>query len=232
TGFGECGILRGLSVDDRSDYCEKLDWLCTHVHLSENELLKELIEFPSIQFGLEMALRSLKSAHPFGLFPSKFTDGKDQIPINGLIWMGEKSFMKEQIDEKIAQGFSCIKLKIGALDFQKELDLLAFIRSHFSKDQIELRVDANGGFTAAEALQKLNILSAFDLHSIEQPIKQKQWEDMSALCEETPLPIALDEELIGVFHQKDKDRLLRKIRPQYIILKPSLIGGFTGTQEW
>lgn len=232
TGYGECGILRGLSTDDRPDYKDKLAWLCQNINREKEELFEELKEFPSIQFGLEMALQSLNSTHPFELFPTGFTKGKEAIPINGLIWMGEKSFMKEQIDEKLAQGFSCIKLKIGAIDFEKELELLTFIRKEFPAKQLELRVDANGAFTPKHALSKLKILSQFDLHSIEQPIQQGQLEEMHELCKSTPLPIALDEELIGVFSNAEKTKLLDAVHPQYIILKPSLIGGFKGTQEW
>ncbi|HLS29608.1 MAG TPA: o-succinylbenzoate synthase [Flavobacteriaceae bacterium] len=231
-GYGECGILRGLSIDDRPDYKEKLQWLCENINRDKEELLKELIEYPSIQFGLEMALQSLQADDPFVLFPSEFTKAKKEIPINGLIWMGEKSFMKSQIDQKLAEGFSCIKLKIGAIDFETELELLQFIRQEFPAEKIELRVDANGAFSPEEALEKLKKLSQFDLHSIEQPIKQGQIEEMRKLCASTPLPIALDEELIGVFKKEDKRKLLEEISPQYIILKPSLVGGFSGTQEW
>ncbi len=231
-GYGECGILRGLSVDDRPDYKEKIQWLCQHINEDKANLLKALTEFPSIQFGLETALQSLQQADPFVLFPTGFTQNKAPIAINGLIWMGEKEFMKTQIDEKLAQGFSCIKLKIGAIDFDKELDLLQFIRQHYSAEQIELRVDANGGFSPDEALDKLQRLSALNLHSIEQPIKQHQPEAMRQLCAQTPLPIALDEELIGVFSKAKKAELLNTIQPQYIILKPSLVGGFSGSQEW
>lgn len=231
-GYGECGILRGLSIDDRSDYQEKLKWLCTHINTDKNELLSKLIEFPSIQFGLETALQSLKSKNPFILFPSDFTKGKQKIPINGLIWMGDKTFMKDQIDQKIAEGFSCIKIKIGAIDFNKELALIDFIRKEFPADKIEIRVDANGGFSPKEAIVKLKALNQYNLHSIEQPIKQGQLEEMNRLCRTTPLPIALDEELIGVFSFDQKRKLLKTISPQYIILKPSLIGGFSGTQQW
>lgn len=231
-GYGECAIFRGLSADDRPDYLEKLKWLCTHINQNPEQILNALKEFPSIQFGYETALQSLKANKPFELFPSSFTEGKEAIAINGLIWMGEKSFMKEQIDQKLNEGFSCIKLKIGAIDFDKELALLKFIRSSYSADQVELRVDANGAFKAGEALEKLKKLSEYKLHSIEQPIKQGQTKEMFHLCRTTPLPIALDEELIGVFDQAEKRNLLQTIQPQYIILKPSLIGGFKGTQEW
>ena len=232
TGIGECGILRGLSIDDRPDYEAKLQWTCKHIHWGVTRLWEALKEYPSIQFGVEIAFKSLESIDPFVLFPSSFTRGQTSIPINGLIWMGDKEFMKSQIQEKLKVGFNCIKMKIGAIDFETELELLASIRSDFSKDVIELRVDANGAFSPEEALQKLERLSDFDLHSIEQPIAAQQQEVMKTLCKTTPLPIALDEELIGVFELSAKQKLLETIRPQYIILKPSLIGGFKGTQEW
>lgn len=231
-GIGECGILRGLSADDRDDYEEKLNWACQNVHLGETALWEALLEFPSIQFGIEMAFLSFKSENPYLLFPSDFTNTTKSITINGLVWMGEASFMKQQIEEKLADGFNCIKLKIGAIDFQKELELLQFIRSHFSAEQIEIRVDANGAFALNEALNKLNQLNQFQLHSIEQPIKKGNIKAMKDLCETTPFPIALDEELIGIFSFEEKEKLLKEIKPQYIILKPSFVGGFRGTQEW
>jgi o-succinylbenzoate synthase len=231
-GIGECGILRGLSVDDRPDYEEKLQWTCDNIHLGQDQLWEALIEFPSIQFGVEMAFQSLASETPFLLFPSDFTNGTKSILINGLVWMGEESFMKQQIEEKLAQGFRCIKLKIGAIDFDKELQLLRFIRKHFTPGQVEIRVDANGAFDENIALYKLTQLSEFKLHSIEQPIRKNHTDRMAELCEITPFPIALDEELIGVFSLPEKEQLLEKIKPQYIILKPSFVGGFRGTQEW
>ncbi len=231
-GVGECGVFRGLSVDDRPDYEEKLQWVCNNIHLGLIDLLNELVEFPSIQFGLETAFKSIDSITPFELFPSKFTQNEDAIAINGLIWMGTESFMKQQIADKIDAGFSCIKMKIGAIDFQSELELLKSIRKEFTYKDIELRVDANGAFSVSEALEKLKTLSDFDLHSIEQPIKQGQIKAMTKLCAESPLPIALDEELIGVFSVTEKIKLLQTIKPQYIILKPSLIGGFKGSDEW
>ncbi len=231
-GIGECGLLRSLSVDDRSDYEQKLQWVCRNIHLGKDRLWEDLMEFPSIQFGVETAFRSLESETPFLLYPSEFTSGEKAIPINGLVWMGDKAFMKEQIVQKIKDGFSCIKLKIGAIDFQTELDLLKYIRSEFSSEEIELRVDANGAFLPAEAAEKLKKLSEFDLHSIEQPIRQGQLSEMAELCRITPVPIALDEELIGVFDVTKKRDLLQTIQPQYVIFKPSLIGGFRGTDEW
>lgn len=231
-GIGECGILRGLSVDDRHDYEEKLQWVCDNIHLGVNLLWESLIEFPSIQFGVEMAFQSLGSKNPFLLFPSEFTESQKSIPINGLIWMGEASFMKRQIEEKLANGFRCIKLKIGAIDFDKELQLLRFVRDNFTPEQIEIRVDANGAFNLDLALNKINQLSEFKIHSIEQPVKKNHTDSMAELCKNTPIPIALDEELLGVFFMQEKEDLLQKIKPQYIILKPSFIGGFRGTKEW
>ena len=231
-GIGECGILRGLSIDDRPNYEEKLQWICQNIHLGKQKLYDDLTEFPSIQFGVEMAFLSLESENPLELFPSEFTENNESIDINGLVWMGEPSYMKEQIEQKIAENFTCIKLKIGAIDFNKELELLQFIRTHFDAKTIEIRVDANGGFSPEEVLSKLNQLYKFDLHSIEQPIRQHQIAEMKKLCQETPFPIALDEELIGVFSLEHKEELLHKIKPQYIILKLSLVGGFQGTHEW
>ena len=231
-GIGECGILRGLSADDRPDYEEKLQWTCDNIQLGENQLWEALIEFPSIQFGVEMAFQSLVSETPFLLFPSDFTNREKSIEINGLVWMGEESFMKQQIEEKLADGFRCVKLKIGAIDFDKELQLLGYIRQHFSPEKVEIRVDANGAFDVTMALDKLNQLAGFELHSIEQPIQKNNTDSMSELCKITPIPIALDEELIGVFSLEEKDQLLQKIKPQYIILKPSFVGGFRGTKEW
>lgn len=231
-GIGECGILRGLSADDRPDYEEKLQWTCTNIHLGKDKLWEALLEFPSIQFGVEMAFQSLESENPFLLFPSAFTEGSKSMAINGLVWMGDESFMKEQIEEKLTQGFHCIKLKIGAIDFQKELDLLHFIRQNYDENTIEIRVDANGSFENTLALDKLNRLAEFKLHSIEQPIEKNHTDIMKELCSTSPIPIALDEELIGLFSFADKELLLQKIQPQYIILKPSFIGGFKGTKEW
>ncbi|MGB6268303.1 MAG: o-succinylbenzoate synthase [Olleya sp.] len=231
-GIGECGILRGLSADDRPDYESQLKYTCQNIEKGLAILYAENKEFPSIQIGLEMAFRSLESENEFILFPSNFTSGQEAISINGLIWMGDQAFMKQQIKDKISSGFNCIKLKIGAIDFQTELDILMGIRQNFSESDIELRVDANGAFTASEALEKLKQLSDFNLHSIEQPIKAGQFEEMAKLCRQTPLPIALDEELIGVFDDAKKEALLQVIQPQYIILKPSFIGGFKASDTW
>ncbi|WP_187288772.1 o-succinylbenzoate synthase [Polaribacter sp. MED152] len=231
-GVGETGLFRGLSIDDVSNYEEKLTWVCNNINKDLDFLLEELVHYPSIQFGIEQAFLSLKSKNKFELFPSNFTQGKSAIPINGLVWMGDKEFMKTQIKEKLASGFSCIKMKIGAIDFDTEIDLLKSIRKEFSSKEIELRVDANGAFDPSTALEKLKVLSELEIHSIEQPIKQGQLQEMAELCEVTPLAIALDEELIGVFSKEAKSNLIQTIKPQYIILKPSLVGGFAGSTEW
>jgi o-succinylbenzoate synthase len=231
-GVGECGMFKGLSYDDRPDYEDKLQWTCDNINLGLDQLLHELQEFPSIQFGLEIAFKSLEQKSPYILFPSEFTESKKAIPINGLIWMGSEAFMKQQIADKLKQGFTCIKMKIGAIDFNTEIKLLKSIRKEFTANEVELRVDANGAFSLKDALEKLKILSELELHSIEQPIKQGQIEEMARLCELTPLAIALDEELIGVHSVTKKQELLQTIQPQYIILKPTLVGGFKGSMEW
>lgn len=226
-GTGECSIIPGLSPDYENDeqYEQKLISVC-------NNLSQDLIDFPSIQFGVETALLDLKNGGKGFFFDNDFTNGKQKIAINGLIWMGDEAFMQEQIEQKIAEGFTTIKLKIGAIDFESEIALLKSIRNRFSSEQITLRVDANGAFPIEEALNKLTQLSELDMHSIEQPIKAGKWLEMSQLCSSTPLPIALDEELIGINTVNDKIRLLEVISPQFIILKPSLHGGIKGCREW
>ena len=232
TGVGECGLLKGLSIDDRPDYEEKLQWLCTHINRNPDALDTSLEAFPSIRFGLEMALTDLTTGGNRELFPSDFTASGTGIPINGLIWMGDVPFMKQQIREKLERGFRCIKMKIGAIDFEKELELLAAIRKEYGAEELELRVDANGAFAPEQALERLKCLSELELHSIEQPIKARQWEAMALLCEQSPLPVALDEELIGIAEQGAKESLLEQLKPPYIILKPSLLGGFKSSEEW
>ncbi len=231
-GIGECGLLKGLSLDDVDNYEEKLKEVCNRVNEHETMLTGELNSFPSIQFGLEMALLDLNTKGSKQFIRSPFITSNTPISINGLIWMGEKEFMLEQIKSKLETGFRCVKLKIGAIDFEQELDLLKFIRNQFTEDDLELRVDANGAFTPENAIEKLKRLSELDLHSIEQPIKQGQIEEMAKLCDNPPFPIALDEELIAVTEKEAKHELLNQILPQYIILKPSLIGGIKGTNEW
>lgn len=228
-GMGECALFRGLSADDRKNYEEKLEEVCLRI---EEVKMEELEEWSSIRFGVEMALQDLAMGGRQLYFPSAFTEGRQAIEINGLIWMGDKSTMLQRIQQKLEAGFHCIKLKIGAIDFEAELSLLQYIRERFSCEKVELRVDANGAFAPEEAMSKLEALAAFGLHSIEQPIRQGQWEEMAHLCRETPIPIALDEELIGVYGRKKKLELLEKVQPQYIILKPALCGGFSGAREW
>lgn len=238
-GWGEAAPLIHLSIDDRPDF---EDYLESELRKIENvtfesdsqqvlEKLKKLVspEFPSIRFALETALLDLIHGGKKMIFPGAFFDQADPIAINGLIWMGSQKFMAEQIEEKLSQGFNCIKMKIGAIDFEQEFALLSQIRKRYSKDQITLRVDANGAFSSEEALGKLKKLASLDLHSIEQPIAAGQIEAMRELCKITPLPIALDEELIEV---KNKAELLDQISPQHIILKPTLLGGILETQEW
>ncbi|KFF18584.1 o-succinylbenzoate synthase [Chryseobacterium sp. JM1] len=229
-GTGECAVFRGLSFDDRPDYEEKLQWLCENINQDGWYLKEELKEFPSIWFGYEQAVLNLKQGgHLY--FPSEFTEGKSAIVINGLIWMGDVHYMEEQIREKLENGFHCIKLKIG-VDWESEHKVLQKLREKFSKDQLELRVDANGGFNREEAEIVLQQLADLHIHSIEQPIKAGNWADMASLCAITPTPIALDEELIGITDPSEKKKLLETIKPQYIILKPALVGGFAGSDEW
>ena len=229
-GIGECALFRGLSFDDVPDYEEKLTWLCENINQDSAYLKKELLHFPSIWFGYEQAILNVKHGENL-YFPSDFTEGKSSIKINGLIWMGNVDFMQTQIEEKLELGFDCIKLKIG-VDWNSEKEILRKLREKFPKEQLELRVDANGGFTFEEAKTVLKELDELGIHSIEQPIKAGNLEEMKLLCATTPTPIALDEELIDVVDFEQKRKLLEKIKPQYIILKPALIGGFSGTDEW
>jgi len=228
-GIGECGVLAGLSCDYLPAYEQCLNKLCANINSLEPI---NFISFPSIRFGLEMALLSLKSKQAFELFPSGFTTGHASMNINGLIWMGSFEQMSLQIKTKIEDGYTCIKLKIGAIDFEQELALIQQIRKEYSETDIEIRVDANGGFSPNDALKKLDRLAACNLHSIEQPIKQNQWEEMAKLCRETHLPIALDEELIGIHTPEQQNKLLDIIQPQFVIFKPSLLGGFEATNQW
>ena len=230
-GIGECAPLPKLSCDDMQGYESVLAHICNEVTEHGGFSVESLRDYPSILFGLETAFRHLERGC-FELWDTPFSRGEVGIPINGLIWMGDYKKMLEQIEAKMAVGFRCIKLKIGAINFEEELALLRFIRSHFSAKEVELRVDANGAFAPADAMEKLKRLAELDLHSIEQPIRAGQWEDMARLTAETPLPIALDEELIGINIPERKQCLLDSVHPQYIILKPSLHGGMAGGNEW
>lgn len=227
-GWGECAIFEGLSADDNPDYGQRLDMACRHVQ-SFDPLTSP---YSSITFGLECALTDLANGGKGILFPSKWTEGEGYIPINGLIWMGDRCTMLSRIREKLELGFRCLKLKIGGINFADELDLLAFIRNQFGPADLELRLDANGAFTPANAMERLDALSKFAIHSIEQPLRAGQPEAMTRLCEQSPMPIALDEELIGVRTRAEKEVLLGAIKPAYVILKPSLCGGLRHADEW
>lgn len=228
--IGECGLLPGLSFDDKPGYELVLDKLIRAITTQTS--LPELKAWPSIQFGLEMAQRHLEKGGFSNLFPSDFAASRAGIEINGLIWMGDPETMRAEIAQKLKSGFTCIKLKIGAVDFEDELALLKMIRETFPPSEVTIRVDANGAFSYAEASEKLKRLAAFDLHSIEQPIKAGQWNEMAALCADTPIDIALDEELIGLLNHPERKKMMDTIKPQAIILKPSLIGGFQSSDEW
>lgn len=230
-GVGECAPLPALSCDDLPEYEEILQAHCREVERHGCIDYEALRPYPSMLFGLETALQHLH-AGSLQLWATPFSEGRQGIPINGLIWMGNFDEMYQRIEEKMKAGFRCIKLKIGAIDFERELELLSHIRKHFSPEQIELRVDANGAFSPEDAPRKLEQLNEFQLHSIEQPIRAGQWQAMKQLCATTPFPVALDEELIGINERERKIELLDTIRPQYIILKPSLHGGIQGSQEW
>ncbi|GFR66803.1 L-Ala-D/L-Glu epimerase [Elysia marginata] len=228
--MGECGLLKTLSPDNLDTYENTLRWACHN--FDAPDILEQLEQFPSIRFGVEQLKLSLKQDNPWLLFPSEFTNGKKGIEINGLIWMGDKSFINAQIREKLRLEFKCLKLKIGTLNFEKELDIIKSIRDEYTKEDLEIRLDANGAFTVRDAMKKLEELSIFGIHSLEQPIKQGQIEAMTEICKKSPIPIALDEELIGIFSYEKKRQLLETIKPKYIILKPSLLGGIDSSEEW
>lgn len=241
-GYGECGPLTGLSYDDRPDFVKCLDQYCREFNELDLQLfswnlpivLNQIISprFPSILFGFETAMLDFLAGGQRLIHASEFTTGQRALPINGLIWMGSPAFMRQQIEEKLRAGYTTIKLKIGALDFDQECELLAMIRERYTADQITLRVDANGAFTPQEAMGKLEKLATYDLHSIEQPIRAGQTDVLADLCRHTPLPIALDEELIGQMEYVHKYRLLKKIQPQFVVLKPTLLGGLRHCDEW
>src|SRR5574344_541627 len=231
-GVGECATLPDLSCDAVPEYFKILSDVCRMVEQTGNIPYDILRPYPSILFGLETAFAQLDANGSTCLYDTPFGRGEEGITINGLVWMGTFEEMYSRLETKLKAGFHCVKLKIGAIDFNKELDLIKHIREAFDKNTIELRVDANGGFTPENAMARLEALAQYDIHSIEQPIKQHQWGEMARLCKETPLPIALDEELIGVNGRSMKEYLLDTIRPQYIILKPSLHGGMYGCNEW
>ena len=230
-GIGECSIIPGLSLDKTENINFKLKSICDKISSGKIISDNELEGYPAIRFALEIALKDLNSFDtPFKLFNSDFSNYIDSIKINGLIWMGDIEQMKAQIATKIDNGFNCIKIKVGVLEFDTELELFKNLKKNFSKSDLEIRLDANGAFKKNHALEKLKFLSNYSIHSIEQPIEQNQWDDMAKLCELSPIPIALDEELIGV--NLEREALLDTIKPQYLILKPSLLGGFLESDDW
>lgn len=231
TSIGECAPLPGLSCDDIPDYEKTLRALCDKFEQEGKIDYDVMRPYPSMLFGLETALLSMQSDNGL-LFDNAFSRGEQGIPINGLVWMGSYEEMMQRIEEKLSQGYRCIKLKIGAIDFDKELDMVRSIRERYSSKELQIRLDANGGFSYDEALYKMELLSQYAVHSIEQPIKAKQWAFMADLCRESPLLIALDEELIGVNMPEMKRHILNIIKPAHIVLKPSLHGGMHGCREW
>jgi L-alanine-DL-glutamate epimerase-like enolase superfamily enzyme len=240
TGIGECSFLPRLSIDDRPDYEEKLTSVCNSYQQQGISDYGSLLKFfdeqlavgwPSIRMGIETAFLDRMNGGGRIVFHNDFIDGAP-IPINGLIWMGEKRFMLEQVKEKVESGFRCIKVKIGAIDFDAELDVLKYVRSNFTEQDITLRVDANGAFNMKNVMEKLKLLERLKIHSIEQPIEAGQWESMRKLCERSPIPIGLDEELIGAYSCSQKKEMIEFIKPHFIILKPSLLGGFKASDGW
>ncbi len=233
-GVGECATLPDLSCDAMppNEYERKLRTFCDEYERTGVIDYEAMRAYPSMLFGLETAVAQFNAKGSLNFFNTPFGRGEEGIPINGLVWMGTFEEMFKRLEAKLKAGFRCIKIKIGAIDFDRELQLIHHIRSTFSRNNVELRVDANGSFTPEEALSRMEVLVQYDIHSIEQPIKQHQWAEMARLCAATPLAIGLDEELIGVNERQKKIELLDTIRPQYIVLKPSLHGGMAGTEEW
>lgn len=239
-GIGEASPLKGLSPE-YADFEKHLHRICDEFNSYElevfpwnlNLILDQCLDarFPSVRFAFETALLDLLNGGTRQVFANDFRTGK-RLPINGLVWMGSKDEMLAQIRQKLEAGFTTIKMKVGAIDFQQELDCLHYIRKRYSPDDITVRVDANGAWTPEEAKKKLDTLAAFELHSIEQPIRAGQTEAMHALCRTSPVPIALDEELIGFPDYVDKMKLVKAIQPAYLILKPTLLGGFQQCREW
>lgn len=228
-GVGEAAVFPGLSpeADDRFFY--KLMELQANFRLGRPT---DLSRFPSLQFGLEQALRDFAGGCYGTYYPSRFIEGKAPIEINGLIWMGDFDEMLSRLEKKLSEGFHCIKFKVGAIDWKKEIDLIEKVRKKYDKATIEIRVDANGAFSMENALPRLKHLADLDVHSIEQPIPAGNPVLMRFLCEVSPLPIALDEELIGKFSREEKERTLEEIKANYIVIKPTLTGGYSGASEW
>lgn len=232
TGIGEVSFIEGLSRDDLSQMEEKIEHVCRNINDWKAEHEELYLHFPSLSFAIETALLDLQNGGRQMYFESNFTKGKKAIPINGLVWMGDADYMLAQIKAKMADGFRCIKIKVAAIDFEEEFRLISFIRQHYSSDEMEIRLDANGGFSGKDVFQKLKRLEKLGIHSIEQPIKHKQWNLMQKVCAEKIIDVALDEELIYTIPAEEKVEILDFIKPQYIILKPSLVGGLAKSDEW
>lgn len=228
-GWGECGIVPGLSRDDRVDYVDAISSICAAINQGVGPAGIDLAALPSVAFGLETALLDLAGGGRQRLFDTPFSRGEAALPTHGLIWMDTPAGMWDQIERKIAQGCQVIKLKVGALPFDQELAWLIDVRRRWPAEEVELRLDANGAWQPAEALGHLQRLAALDAAFLEQPIKPGQAQELAAICAVSPIPIALDEELIAA---SDPARLLETIRPHHIVLKPSLLGGLTACQSW
>jgi o-succinylbenzoate synthase len=231
-GMGECSLIEGLSPDNENEIRAQLEKIVAQPTVLNQEYLVSISHLPALRFGLEMALLDLKNGGTRHFFRTPFSQGLEGQKINGLIWMNTKEHMLEQVKHKLKEGFKCLKLKIGAINFEDEIAIIRSLRNEFDEHDLEIRVDANGAFSTLDALNKLQLLDELDIHSIEQPIKAGQWEEMAALCEKSPLPIALDEELIGVYALEEQIKLLETINPHYCIFKPSLLGGFEATYQW
>ncbi len=232
TGIGECSYIPGLSEETEEKLEQNIQEICSKINNGTFDVRTEIPSCPSMGFAIEAALLDLSHGGQRILFPSGFVSGHGSIPINGLIWMGNMNSMLKQIDEKIAQNYRCLKLKIGALEFSEELEIISYIRRHFSAKELELRVDANGAFKPDNVMNFLYELARFDIHSIEQPVEKGQWDQMAEICSESPVPVALDEELTGFYCFNEKENLIRNIKPQYLVLKPGLLGGFKQASEY
>ena len=243
-GIAEFNRFEGLSTDPLSSYFDTLKksveqligLLDLVADLNDPKivvLLQEYSDYPSIQFGLEqLTLGYLSNTSPFHLFDSPFSRGESSISINGLIWMGDINFMKAQIEPLLEKGFKCLKMKIGAINFDEEFRILKSIRDRFTTQELTLRVDANGAFDANSVLSVLDKLAVLGVHSIEQPIKAGQWQEMARVVEESPIPIALDEELIGLKTLESRTNCIHTIQPDYLIFKPALIGGYGAIEQY
>jgi L-alanine-DL-glutamate epimerase-like enolase superfamily enzyme len=231
-GIGECTLFPRLSYDDVKGFEARIHKTVERINQGEYGADPSLSEWPSISFALETAWKDIRVKGSKIMYPSDFTEGKDSITINGLIWMDSKEDMLRQIKLKLNEGFSCLKLKVGALSLDDELDILTKLRKEFSPEELEIRVDANGAFRIKEAPEILKLLSDFELHSIEQPIATGHLEALASICRSSPLPVALDEELIGKHTGQARRKLLDIVKPHYLVLKPGLLGGITACKEW